>query len=179
MVSFIKESGVTLRASRLRRYEVPEDPIGQVSKLTWEEEATPRYTKIREVVEWGRKRDGGLTLVEVLVALGLIAVSLMMVLSMIPAGVRASQRAADVQDAAAWARQLIEETPSPNEFPIPADLAMSNHAQKIGATDFTAQRKVTVKGAYLYRVEVTVTWRAADVPVTIALTRYNPAGPES
>lgn len=143
------------------------------------EEAPPRYTKIPEVVEWARKRDAGLTLVEVLVALGLIAVSLMMMLSMIPAGIRASQRAADVQDAAAWARQLIEETPPPSEFPIKPALASSNHAQKIGATDFTAQRKVTVKGPYLYHIEVTVTWRAADVPVTISLTRYNPAGPES
>lgn len=131
------------------------------------------------MVEWGRKTTAAFTLIEILVALGLIAVSLMMVLSMIPAGIHSSQRASDVQAAAAWARQLIEETPAPTEFPIPSDLALSQHQQRIGSTDFSAERKVTVKGPYLYRIEVTATWNAADVPVTISLTRFNPAGPES
>lgn len=131
------------------------------------------------MVEWGRKTVVGFTLIEILVALGLIAVSLMMVLSMIPAGIRSSQRAADVQAAAAWARQLIEETPPPSEFPIPSELALSSHQQKIGSTNFQAERKVTVKGPYLYRIEVTATWHSADVPVTMSLTRFNPAGPES
>lgn len=129
------------------------------------------------MVEWGGNRRG-LTLVEVIVALGLIAVSLMLILGLIPAGIRSSQRAADIQAAAAWSRLLIEQTPPPTEFPITAELAQSNHQQQIGSTIFQAKRQVTVQGPYLYRIEVETTWDAADRPLGLSLTRYNPAGPE-
>lgn len=120
----------------------------------------------------------GFSLVELMVALGLIAVCLMMVLGMIPAGVKSSQRASDVQAAAAWSRQLIEETPSPGEFPIPAALAHSTHTQQVGATVFSAVRRVAVEGPYLYRIEVTTTWDKLERPLQLSLTRFNPAGPE-
>ena len=51
-------------------------------------------------------RRRGLTLVEIMVAIGLIAVSLMMVLALIPAGIHSAQRAENVQSAAAWSRRL-------------------------------------------------------------------------
>ena len=66
----------------------------------------------------------GLTLVEVMVAIGLIAVSLMLVLALIPAGIQSSQRAENVQSAAAWARELMEDAPVPEEFPIPELIAV-------------------------------------------------------
>ena len=60
-------------------------------------------------------RRRGLTLVEIMVAIGLIAVSLMMVLALIPAGIHSAQRAENVQSAAAWSRQLIEDAPVPSQ----------------------------------------------------------------
>jgi hypothetical protein len=132
------------------------------------------------VVEWGPKVQArGITLVEVMVALGLVAVSLMMVLGMIPAGITSSQRAADVQAAAAWSRQLLEETPPPIEFPIPSELAYSEHQQQIGSTVFQAVRRVTEHGPYLNRIEVETTWKEGIPPLKLSVTRYNPAGPES
>lgn len=115
---------------------------------------------------------------EVLVALGLISVSLMLVLGLIPAGVQSSQRAADVQTAAAWSRQLIEEAPVPEHFPIPRSKAVTDHVQQIGPTIFTAQRRLQVVGPYLYRIEVETSWEAGKQPVKLALTRFNPGGPE-
>jgi uncharacterized protein (TIGR02598 family) len=118
-------------------------------------------------------------MVEVMVALGLIAVALMLVLGLIPVGVQSSQRAADIQAAAAWSRQLIEDTPPPKDLPIPSDLASKEFKQQIGSTKFTAVRTVKVTGPYLYRIEVETTWRGASHPVKLSLTRYNPAGPQS
>lgn len=118
-------------------------------------------------------------MVEVLVALGLIAVSLMMILGLIPAGVQSSQRASDVQAAAAWSRQLLEETPAPTEFPIIAELASKAFEAQIGPTKFFATRTVQVAGPYLYRIEVTTTYHERAQPVRLSLTRFNPAGPES
>jgi hypothetical protein len=73
---------------------------------------------------------------------------------------------------------LIEETQPPKGFPITAELALSNHRQQIGSTIFLAKRRVTVQKPYLYRIEVETTWDAADRPLVLSLTRYNPAGPE-
>lgn len=119
------------------------------------------------------------TLIELMVALGLISVCLMMVLGMIPAGIQSSQRAADVEAAATWSRQLLEETPAPGDFPIPPSLAESTFTRQIGATVFTATRKVRVDGPYLYRIEVETSWGKLERPLKISLTRFNPAGPTS
>ena len=122
----------------------------------------------------------GLTLVEVMVAIALIAVSLMLVLALIPAGIHSAQRAENVQAAAAWSRQLLENAPVPDEFPIPSEIARTEHQTKIGSTDFSAVRTLnTIPGeSYLYKVAVETTWGEAVEPVRLSLTKYNPAGPE-
>ncbi len=122
-------------------------------------------------------RRGGVTLVEVMVALGLVAVSLMLILGLIPAGITASQRASDIQSAAAWSRQLLEETSAPSTLPIPAAEAESTHELQIGPTVFTATRRLKVTGPYLFRTEVETRWRAGIEPITMSVTRFNPDGP--
>lgn len=112
-----------------------------------------------------------------MVALGLIGVALMLVLSLIPLGVHSRQRASDQQSASAWARSLLEETPAPEGFPLPAELALSRHQKSIGPTRFWAERRVTVSGPYRVRIEVTARWSASAPPLVLSLTRYNPAGP--
>ncbi len=122
----------------------------------------------------------GLTLVEVMVAIGLIAASLMLVLALIPAGVHSAQRAEDIQGALAWSRQLIESAPVPEEFPIAAELALSTHHIKLGHTEFEATRTLSVVPgeSFLYRIEVETTWNDAVKPLKLSLTRFDPAGPE-
>jgi len=115
-----------------------------------------------------------------MVAIGLISVSLMLVLALIPAGIHSAQRAENVQAAAAWSRELLENAPVPEEFPIPDEMAESQHSVKIGNTEFEATRTVsTIPGEnFLYRIEVETTWREGVEPLKLSLTRFNPAGPE-
>lgn len=127
----------------------------------------------------GKRSAAGLTLVEVMVALGLIAISLMLILGLVPAGVHSAQRASDVQSATAWSRQLLESTPPPSEFPIPASEATSSHEMKIGKTWFRATRRLTSPGPYLYRIEVETTWDDGSRPLQLSLTRFSPGGPDS
>lgn len=126
------------------------------------------------MVECRNKFTTGLTLVEVLVALGLIAVSVMLVLGLIPAGISTSQRAADVQMAAAWSRRVLEEAPQPNSAIAPPDLVLT---QRVGNTEFTTTRKISIPGDYLYRIDVETQWEAGVEPIRLSLTRFNPAGP--
>lgn len=137
---------------------------------------------MQNCLERKRKRPGwaGLTLVEVMVAVALIAVSLMLVLALIPAGIHSAQRAENVQAAAAWSRQLLENAPVPEEFPIPPEIAKTEHQAKIGSTNFTAVRTLsTIPGeSYLYKIEVETNWDDAVEPVRLSLTKYDPAGPE-
>lgn len=114
-----------------------------------------------------------------MVALGLLAVSLMLVLGLVPAGVHSAQRAADVQSATAWSRQLLESTPPPTEFPIPSTLASSSHELTIGKTHFQAVRRVSSPGPYLVRIEVETSWNDGPEPLRLSLTRFSPGGPES
>ena len=115
-----------------------------------------------------------------MVALGLVSVSLMLVLSLIPAGIHSAQRAEDIQSAAAWSRELLETAPLPETFPIPSDQAESQHEAKLGHTHFKATRRLsTVPGrAFVYRIEVETTWDPEAQPIKLSFTRYNPAGPE-
>lgn len=131
------------------------------------------------MVEWGHKlrERAAFTLIEVLVALGLIAVSLMLILGLIPAGIQSSQRASDVQAATGLARKLLEDCKPPEEFPFTATTEQG--VETVGPTEFTWTRTVRTTGAYLYRTEVEIGWRAATRPVKLSLTRYNPAGPET
>lgn len=122
----------------------------------------------------------GLSLVEIMVAIGLISVSLMLVLALIPAGIHSAQRAEDIQSAAAWSRELLEKAPVPETFPIPADMAVTTHSTKLGKTYFEAVRRLTTipDQAFVYRIEVVTTWDPEAQPLSISMTRYNPAGPE-
>lgn len=121
----------------------------------------------------------GLSLVEVMVAIGLISVSLMLVLSLIPAGIHSAQRAEDIQAAAAWSRALLENAPIPETFPIPPAQAQSDFAEKIGHTKFRARRRLSTESGrpYLFRIEVETTWDGAQRPLKLSMLKYNPAGP--
>lgn len=121
----------------------------------------------------------GLTLVEVMVAIGLVAISLMLVLSLIPAGIHSAQRSEDIQTAAAWTRELLEGAPVPETFPIETAIASETFTKKLGQTNFTAVRKLFTKPGekYLYHIEVETSWDDGIKPLKLGLTRYDPAGP--
>lgn len=119
------------------------------------------------------RQHTALTIVEVMVALGLITMALMLVLSLIPAGIRASRQAQATRLALSWSMQLIEETRMPERLPLPKKLAQSSFEQKLQGIDFKATRTVNIIGPFLYKIEVRTSWPGANRPLTIALTRFN------
>lgn len=114
-----------------------------------------------------------------MVAIGLVAISLMLVLSLIPAGIHSAQRAEDIQTAAAWTRELLEGAPVPEDFPIDKKIASEEFKKKLGQTNFTSVRKLYTKPGekFLYHIEVETSWEDGTRPLKLELTRYDPAGP--
>lgn len=112
-------------------------------------------------------------------AIGLISVSLMLVLALIPAGIHSAQRAENVQSAAAWSRQLLESAPVPEEFPIPTAIAKEDFTTTIGRTEYKAERRLsTIPGKnFIYRIEVETKWEEGVRPIKLSMDKYNPAGP--
>lgn len=128
----------------------------------------------------GHRTKFGLSLTEILVALGLIATSLVIVLALLPTGIRTSQQADDVLLATAWSRRLIEEAPLPETFPIPDELAVAEFEEIIAGTHFKAQRTLATPPGqpYLLEAEVVTSWRDDREPIRLSIVYYNPAGPE-
>lgn len=122
---------------------------------------------------------GGLTLVEVMVAIGLIAVSLMLVLSLIPVGIHSAHHADQIQAATAWTRGLIETAPIPKEFPILPELASETIETTISGTPYQAVRKISTipDKYYVYQIEVETTWPEANRPIKLTLVKFSPEGP--
>lgn len=126
----------------------------------------------------GNRRFGGLSLIEVIVALGLITASLMLVLGLIPVGIHAAEKARTLQYATFWSQRLLEECPAPESLPIPTHLARANFSQTDGPTAYQAVRTVQASGPFLYLITVETTWPGSTKPLHVELLRYNPDGPK-
>lgn len=115
----------------------------------------------------------GLTLVEILVAVGLFSTGLMLVLSLLPAGVLSLQQAENLQTATQFAQRLIEEAAEPATFPkTDADLRYSANGMDFKATRVI--REVTPAGGgtpLCYEIMVKVDWNGCRVPVELTLRR--------
>lgn len=110
--------------------------------------------------------------------MALIVACLMLILSLIPAGIKGSKLSEDSQIAMAWSRQLLAEAPTPQSYPIHADLALSHHKTKVLELELTATRTIEPAGPYLHRVEVTTEWPNGKTPMKLGSTRFSPVGSE-
>ena len=118
-------------------------------------------------------RRRGLTLVEILVAVGLFASGLMLVLSLLPAGVLSLAQAENLQTATTYAKRLLEETPEPTTFPTTqTDLRYSANGMDFEASRVV--REVTPVGGgdpQCYDSIVKVEWNGCRVPVELTLRK--------
>ncbi len=121
------------------------------------------------------KPQFGLSLVEVLVALGLVTVSLFLVLALIPTGLAASRQASQLQSALAWSRHLVETAPLPK--PSSIQPVVSQHQETLGQVDFQAQRTVTALSPTLASITVQTTWPGNNRPLVLTLERYHESWP--
>jgi prepilin-type N-terminal cleavage/methylation domain-containing protein len=114
----------------------------------------------------------GFTLIEMIVALGIIAVSLIMIISIIPTGVLSLKKAEDIQSASAYGMSLIEETrksrPAYTAYPV-TDLT----AEKVfNNTRFLFQRDIYAIDSQnphnFYDIVVTITWSRQPQPLRLS-----------
>ena len=112
-------------------------------------------------------------------AMALVTVCVMLILSLIPAGIRGSKLSENHQVAMAWSRKLLGGAPTPKSYPVNPELALSHHQTEIGALKLSATRTVKQAGPYLHQVEVVTEWATGKTPLILSLTRFSPAGPKS
>ena len=115
----------------------------------------------------------GLTLVEILVAVGLFATGLMLVLSLLPAGVLSLQQAENLQTATTFGQRLLEEVAEPTAFPVTeTNLRYSANGMDFVATRVSREVPPTGGGdANTWETTVKVDWNGCRVPVELTLRR--------
>jgi Tfp pilus assembly protein PilV len=113
-------------------------------------------------------RARGLSLVEVLVAVGLLAMGSMFILGLLPTGILSLRQAESLQTATAYGMMLIEEVPE--EPPrVPARDPVRTFT--LNGTRYQATRELVALGEDLFEIRVTVRWDGCRRPVELALRR--------
>ncbi len=126
-----------------------------------------------------RSSRPGLSLVEVLVALGLTAFCLMFVLAVLPLGIRAARQAARTQTATAWSRHLLETCPPTRQVPIPDALARVELRTVQDGVLYEAVRTISPISPYVTQIEVETTWSGASEPLKLVLIRFESESAEA
>jgi uncharacterized protein (TIGR02598 family) len=122
----------------------------------------------------GIMKDTGraFTLIEMVVAIGIIATSLIMIVSIIPTGVLSLKKAEDYQSANAYGMSLIEETrnsrPACSSYPV-TDLVAE---KTFNNTKFLFQRDIYALDSRnpheFYDILVTITWARQPQPLRLS-----------
>lgn len=112
----------------------------------------------------------GWTLVEIMVAVVILASALMLVLGLMPGGVLSLQKAENLQAATAFGEELLETAPAPESFPVTPE----TFQRKANGTDFEATRSVRRESETTYLIEVSVNWSTAERPLLLELLRFDP-----
>lgn len=115
-------------------------------------------------------RRRGWTLVEIMVAVMLLATALMMVLSLMPTGILSLKQAENVQTATAFGEGLLEGAPIPESFPV----AEEEIRQTINGTEFVATRSYQKLTDTSYDVRVKIEWSTGRQPLEMRLRRFVP-----
>lgn len=105
----------------------------------------------------------GLSLLEIVVAVGFLAISLIMVLSLMPAGILSLDQAEKLETATSLGTMLVEETTAPGP---PETLTFT-----LNGTEYSCHRSTTSVASDLFDVRVRVEWRNARVPLEFWLRK--------
>jgi len=114
----------------------------------------------------------GLTLIEVIVATALIAISLFIIASIIPTGILSLKKGEDYQSASALGMSLIEEVrsekPHHSSYPVTDIVA----TRELNNTLFTLQRDIYALDQQspprFFDVIVTIGWNRQPVPLRLS-----------
>jgi uncharacterized protein (TIGR02598 family) len=122
------------------------------------------------------KSDRGLTLVEIIVAVAILASSILIIISIIPTGVLSLKKSEDIQSASAYGMELIEEVrnsrPDYQNYPV-TDLDVE---KSLNNTNFRFQRDIYAIDLQtphrLFDIIVTVNWPRQPQPLRLSTRVY-------
>ncbi|MDQ7822007.1 MAG: type II secretion system protein [Candidatus Eremiobacteraeota bacterium] len=116
------------------------------------------------------------TLIEIVVALAILAASLILIISVIPTGVMSLKKAEDYQSASAYAAYLVEE--ARQQRPPSASYPLTDWVgeKAINRTVFTFQRDIYAVDRQephrVFDIIVTVRWVRTPRPLTLSTRVY-------
>ncbi len=108
-------------------------------------------------------------MVEVIVAVVLLAAALMLILALMPAGLLSLKKAENLQTAQGYASELLETAPVPTTLPSQPE----NFERTLNGNRFEASRWAEKTGPHTYEWTVEVHWPRAQRPVTLKLRRFS------
>ncbi|MEW6278808.1 MAG: hypothetical protein AB1758_09315 [Candidatus Eremiobacterota bacterium] len=108
-----------------------------------------------------------LSLVEVVVAVGFLAISLILVLGLLPSGILSLKQAECLQTATSLGLRLIEEAPAPGETAPPGETL----TYRLNGTVYRCERSYRLEGPMLFDVVVRVNYDGARRPLEFWLRK--------
>jgi hypothetical protein len=105
----------------------------------------------------------GLSLVEIVVAVGFLAISLILVLSLMPAGILSLDQAEKLETGTLLGTMLVDEANAPG--------GTETIRYTLNGTEYTCLRSYTNVSDELFDVHVRVEWRNARVPLEFWLRK--------
>ncbi len=128
--------------------------------------------------ESGIQSRRAFTLMEIVVCIALIAISVLIILGLIPMGAVSLQKAQDVQAATLYGTELLEDGARPDYVPPSPDRVDRDFEVTLNHTTYHVQRAIYACDAShpprLYDVVVTVAWSAQPQPVSLRTRVYHP-----
>lgn len=110
-------------------------------------------------------RRTGVSLLEVVIALALLALGLMFILAIVPTGIRSIKRSEDLQAAIAYGNEVVEQC----RRSIPPEGTTEFHVT-LNGTDFKITRQIFKVDARLTDIVVTAWW-SDTTPARVLATR--------
>lgn len=105
----------------------------------------------------------GLSLVEIVVAVGFLAISLILVLSLMPAGILSLDQAEKLETGTSLGTMLIDEAKTPG----PAETLRFT----LNGTEYICRRSYSNVSPELFDVKVRVEWHNAKIPLEFWLRK--------
>jgi uncharacterized protein (TIGR02598 family) len=115
----------------------------------------------------------GFTLAEVIVAAGLVAMSALMIVTLLPSGVLSLKKAENLQAATAYALEVIEAHRAHSTVAPDFKVTLNDTQFRVQSTT----RAVPHPSGRLQDVLVTVTWNRQPQPVSLATRLYDRTRP--
>jgi len=123
-----------------------------------------------------KNKVSGLTLVEIIVAVAIIATALILIVSIIPTGILSLKKAEDYQSASSYGMALIEEVKNRRPEHLAYPVTDLDFNRDFNNTTFHFQRDIYAIDVQvphrLFDIVVTINWSQQPEPITLSTRVY-------